>query len=164
MSLEAKLEANTEALNRNSDLLEKMIARAEAVAGSAPKASAAADEKPKAARAKKETAETDGTAAGTETAAVTIEDVKSKAGAWLGEFKADANDPETEARKGAIKAALAKLTKKDGATLADVPVADLPRVLTWLEKKQVEDAGFGIGRLTAKPGAAKEVAAEEDDI
>ncbi len=154
MSLEESLKLNTEALNRNSELLEKLVARAEGAAAAAK--SAPAEEKPAATRKKAEkTAEPAAEAEKSDEApALTHDQVKAVLGPWIGEFKANEKDPETEARHRALRTALGKLTGKEDAKLPDVPVADLPRVLAWLDKKKAADEGHGVGRLTAKPEAA----------
>lgn len=153
MSLEDAITKQTAAIERNSELLEKLVARAEAAG--AVNASAAADTASKGGKGSKASkgskAETE---ENTETSGPTHDDVKKLASAWLGEFKGVEGDPETGARREAILGALAKLVGKEGAQVADVPVAELHRVVTWIEKQKTKDNGFGAGRLTEKPGAA----------
>lgn len=167
MSLEDALATHTAALERNSDLLEKLVARAEA-SGAVAAGAAAADAGKKATgkKAAGAKAESDGDAGKTETASgPTTDDVKKAASAWLGEYKGVEGDPETGARREAILKALASLCKKENAQIVDVPAEDLPRVLAWLDKKKAEDKGFGVGRLTAPPtAAADEAGAGDDDI
>jgi hypothetical protein len=167
MSLEEIISKNTAAVEANNALLEKLVARA--MESGAVSNSAASDDKPKRnTRAKKTDTDESGDSGdsgdgNSNEASVSADDVKKLVGEWLGEFKDDENDPETDARKAAIKEALKKLTKKDGAKLTDVPEADLPRVVAWLDKKKEADAGHGKGRLTEKP-SADGGSSEEDDI
>lgn len=166
MSLEVEIAKLTAAVEANSTLLEKLVARAvEAGAVAAPAAAEKAD-KPKRTTKKDDKAAEGEDAGTTENTASgpTHDEVKSLVSAWLGEFKAVEGDGETEARKAAIRAALASLTKKEGAQIADVPADQLHRVVAWLDKKKAADAGFGVGRLTEKPGAKKEEPAGDDDI
>ena len=162
MSLEDLLTRNNELLGRNNELLEALIDAAADKAGGEP-----AGEKPKTPRTRKpkDEAKTEGKEeAKTEAGALTHDAVKGTVGEWLGEFKgAVLFDGETEARKGAIKAALAKLVGKEGATIADVPAADLHRVITWLDKQKAKDHGHGVGRITAPPAAADEPESSDDD-
>jgi hypothetical protein len=165
MSLEVEIAKLTAAVEANSTLLEKLVARAvEAGAVAAPAAADKAETKKRTSKkddkAEEKTEET-GT---TEASGPSHDEVKSLVSAWLGEFKGVEGDGETEARKAAIRAALASLTKKEGAQIADVPADQLHRVVAWLDKKKSADAGFGVGRLTEQPGAKKEEAPADDDI
>lgn len=173
MSLEEHLAANTAAITRNSELLEKLVARAEAAAagGAAASTTAAADTKGKGkgkgagAKADAESGSSEGGDAGNSAPSLTHAEVKQIVGNWLAEFKEDKSDPETDARRAAVKAALFKLTEKEGAQVTDVAPADLPRVIAWLDKKKEADTGHGKGRLTAKPEAEKpEADGGDDDI
>ncbi|QXV73620.1 hypothetical protein [Rhizobium phage RHph_X2_30] len=172
MSLEEALNRNSEAVEKQNSLLEKMLAKT----GAAPSTKSDDGEgeskpatrgKGKGKAATKE-ADADNSGEGdgenSDDTALSHDDVKKQAGAWLGEFKADENDPETEARRAAIKTALGKLTNKEGATIADVPAAELPRVVAWLDKQKEKDNGFGKGRLTEKPGSKKADKSEDDEI
>lgn len=169
MSLEEALNKNTAVVEANNALLEKLIARA--VDAGAVSGASASDDKPKrtSSRSTKKT-DSDNSDAGdsndgdTKSATVSADDVKTAVAAWLGEFKGDENDPETDARKAKIKEALAKLTKKDGAKITDVPADDLPRVMTWLDKQKAADNGHGVGRLTAKPDESDASENADDDI
>lgn len=164
MSLEVEIAKLTAAVEANSALIEKLVARAvEAGAVAAPAADKAAADKPTRKKKEEKTEEAAGTTEGA-ASGPTHDEVKSMVSTWLGEFKAVEGDGETEARKAAIRAALNKLTKKEGAQIADVPADDLPRVVTWLEKRKAEDLGHGVGRLTEKPGAKTEEPAGDDDI
>ncbi len=152
MSLEEALNRNSDAVEKQNSLLEKMLAKAgvntaaagktdDAGEGDAPKKTRAT--KGKAAKEAEDAGEGEGGEGDENT--LSHDDVKKLAGAWLGEFKANEKDPETGARREAIKGALAKLVGKDGATIADVAAADLSRVVAWLDKQKAK------GRLTPEP-------------
>lgn len=167
MSLEEALAKTTAALEANTALLEKLVARA--VEAGAVNSAANAAEKPatKSTKTKEAKASDSGAAEEGKTdegPKYTHDDVKAAASAWLGEFKGVEGDPETEARKAKIKGALASLTKKEGAQIADVPASELHRVIGWIEKQKAADNGFGVGRLTEKPGAKAAAPAGDDDI
>lgn len=168
MSLEDLLAKNTAAVERNSELLEKLVARAEAAGAvsSAGSSTAAADTKGKGkGKGKSDAADSnENTDAGSDAPTFTHDEVKSMAAAWLGEFKANEADPETDARRAAIKAALAKVAGKENAAVTDVPASELHRVVAWLNKKKETDAGHGKGRLTAVPAAGSAASGGDDDI
>lgn len=165
MSLEAKIEALTNAVvaltEAQTDHTEKL--NAVLAAGGKSASAGEGEDKPKRTRAKKEDTKTetdtdsgDDAGEGAEDAApkLTNETVKMKIVApWLGEFAKVEGDPETDARKTKIKGALAKLVGKEGATVADVPAKDLQRLVDWVNKQKEADNGFGKGRLTAAPGS-----------
>lgn len=165
MSLEAKIEALTAAVTALTEAQTEHTERLNAVLA---KGGAAADEgaekpatrKPRAKKEDKaETTDDDGDTGST--TALTNDGVKKDIVApWLGEFINDKE--ETEARKAKIKAALAKVVGKEGATVADVPVAELHRVVAWVEKQKEADNGFGKGRLTAVAGA--DAGSDDEDI
>jgi polyhydroxyalkanoate synthesis regulator phasin len=162
MSLEETLAANTAALDRNSELLEKLVARAEAAGAASGAATTSTDTKGKATKTTKakDTADAGTTEGGAP--ALTHDDVKKLVGGWLAEFKEDKADTETEARRAAIKNALAKVADKADAQVVDVPVDQLHRIVAWLEKKKEADAGHGKGRLTPKPVAETSTGADDD--
>lgn len=171
MSLEAKIEALTNAVVALTEAQTEHTERLNAVLAGGAKADDG--EKPaRKARAKKtETAaETDAdTGEGDDdtgtTTTLTNDGVKKDVVApWLSEFVKVEGDPETDARKAAIKKALASLVGKEGATVADVPAGDLQRLVDWVAKKKAADTGFGVGRLTEAPGAKKAAASADDDI
>jgi hypothetical protein len=143
MSLEAAILELTEAVKANTAITEIFVAKAKAAVGAAD-----AGEPAKRTRKTKETtAETGGDDDG-----VDVAKLKADIKAWMYEFKADEDDPETEARGTAFETALAKLGAKK---LDEVKAEDLPRVVSWLEKK------VAAGRATEKP--SKKAAASEDD-
>jgi hypothetical protein len=173
MSLEAKIEALTNAVvaltEAQTDHTEKL--NAVLAAGGKSASAGEGDEKPKRTRTKKEP-ETgnadngDDAGDGAEDAAskLTNETVKMKIVApWLGEFAKVEGDPETDARKTKIKGALAKLVGKEGATVADVPAKDLQRLVDWVSKQKEVDNGFGKGRLTAAPGS-EDAGSDDEEI
>lgn len=179
MSLEAKIEALTNAVIALTEAQTEHTERLNAVLAGGAKADDG--EKPaRKPRAKKtETAaDTDADTgegdddAGT-TTALTNEGVKKVVAAWLTEFAKDQNDGETQARKEKIKGTLTAMQKKDGfkiadaekgVTIMDVPASELHRIITWLDKQKAADNGFGTGRLTEAPGSAKSEADDSDDI
>ncbi len=175
MSLEAKIEALTSAIVTLTEVQGVHTDKLNAMLEAAGKSTSSDDgEKPaRKPRAKKEdkAAETDNGDAGettgddTDAPKLTNEGVKNDVVApWLGEFVKNENDPETAARKTKIKAALAKLVGKEGATVADVPAADLQRLVDWVAKQKETDNGFGKGRLTEAPGAKKAASSDDDEI
>lgn len=176
MSLEAKIEALTTAIGSLIEVQTVHTDKLNAMLEAAGKGGSSDDgEKPaRKPRAKKEdkAAETDNGDAGETTGddadsgtKLTNEGVKNDIVApWLGEFVKNENDPETAARKTKIKAALAKLVGKEGATVADVPAADLQRLVDWVAKQKETDNGFGKGRLTEAPGAKKAASSDDDEI
>lgn len=167
MSLEAKIEALTNAVVALTEAQTEHTERLNAVLANGGKAPAGdAEDKPKRTRAKKEdtkaettTSDDDGGDADTGTALTNDGVKKDVVAPWLAEFINDKD--ETEARKAAIKKALVSLVGKEGATVADVPTADLQRVVDWVAKKKAADNGFGKGRLTAVAGADS---SDEEDI
>lgn len=133
-----------EALNRNSDLLEKHNELLEKVLGSAaakpasPKTSTAkndddddaGDEKPKRGRR----------------AASIPKELKAaidKTAAWLGEFKDNEDDPENDARGEALQNALDKLGYKTAKEIKGEE--DIGRFEAWINKK------VKAGRITPDP-------------
>lgn len=164
MSLEAKIEALTVAVTALTEAQVEHTERLNAVLANGGKSAASTDEeKPAArkARAKKEDkAETSGDDDGDtgSTSGLTNDGVKKDIVApWLGEFIND--EAETNARKAKIKGALAKLVGKEGATVADIPVGELQRLVDWVAKQRETDNGHGKGRLTAPARKA-----DEDEI
>lgn len=163
MSLEEALAKHTAAVERNTEFLEKLVARADAAGSAAGSAAAATDTGKGKGKAKGKETEADA-GKGDTASTLTTDDVKKAASAWLGEFKGVEGDPETAARRDAIVTALAKLVGKEGAQIVDVPAADLPRVIAWIDARKAADKGFGVGRLTAPPTAAEEATAGDDEI
>ncbi len=183
MSLEAKIEALTNAVTALTEAQTEHTEKLNAVLAAGGK-SASSDEGDKPARkprAKKEdkAAETDGDDTGSgdgddadNTPKLTNDGVKQTVAAWLTEFAKVEGDPETAARKEKIKATLTAMQKKDGfkigdaakgATIADVPASELHRIIAWLDKQKEADNGFGKGRLTAAPGG-EEAGSDDDEI
>jgi hypothetical protein len=166
MSLEAKIEALTNAVTALTEAQTEHTERLNAVLANGGKAASGdGEDKPtRKPRVKKDdkSAETEtGTDTDTgegdvdtgTTSTLTNDGVKKDVVApWLSEFINDKG--ETDARKTKIKGALAKLVGKEGATVADVPASDLQRLVDWVAKQKETDAGFGKGRLTATAGAA----------
>lgn len=170
MSLEAKIEALTNAVVALTEAQTEHTDRLNAVLANGGKAPASdTEDKPKRTRAaKKDDAkpettvsdEGEGDDAGAGTTALTADGVKKDIVApWLGEFINDKD--ETEARKAKIKSALSKLVGKEGATVADVPADKLQRLVDWVAKQKETDNGFGKGRLTAVASASSD---DEEDI
>lgn len=157
MSLEAALLSLKESIDVQNGLLSKMLAKAGTASaptegdGEGKTTTTRGKGKGKAAAKETETDTSEGD--GNDDTGLSHDEVKKLAGTWLAEFKANESDPETAARRDAIKAALAKLVGKDGATIADVPAADLHRVVAWLDKQKAK------GRLTPEPKDE----AEDDD-
>lgn len=168
MSLESALAAHTEALLANTAAIVEQNEKLDAMLAKSGAATSGdtdtkATRKPRTKKEEKSDDDTTGDAgtgdgddeAGTK---LTNEGVKKDVVApWLSEYVNDENDPETAERKAKIKAILAKLVGKEGATVADVPAADLHRLVTWVEKQKAADNGFGAGRYTAVPVADDEI-------
>lgn len=183
MSLEAKIEALTNAVvaltEAQTDHTEKL--NAVLAAGGKSASAGEGDEKPKRTRTRtKKEPETgnadngDDAGDGAEDAApkLTNDGVKKIVANWLTEFAKVEGDPETDARKAKIKATLTSMQKKDGfkiadaekgATIADVPASELHRIITWLDKQKEADNGFGKGRLTAAPGS-EDAGSDDEEI
>ena len=131
MSLEEALNRNTEALEKNNALMEKLLGASAAAAAKAtggPASSDDAEDKPKRTRTKK-----DDDAGTKETAkAVTLDDVKPILSGWLNEFPkdGDTDHPETAARKAAFKK---KLDELGAANLPAVAADKLGDLKTWAE-------------------------------
>lgn len=174
MSLEAKIEALTNAVTALTEAQTEHTERLNVVLAKGATGGGETEDKPaRKPRAKKEDTKTEGEDdnTGSDENALTHDGVKAIAAAWLGEFAKNEKDPETQARKEKIKATLAAMAKKDGfaikdeakgATIADVPAAELHRVVAWMEKQKAADNGFGAGRLTEVPGSKAETSGDED--
>lgn len=176
MSLEAALEAHTEALLANTAAILEQNSKLDIMLGKAGASSVASDTgkddteaKPKRTRTSSKKEENGNDDAPAHTAA----SVKALAGAWLAEFAKDQNDPETQARKDKLKSTLTSLAKKEGfeaadpkkgVLLTDVPAEHLGRVVAWLEKQPSVDNGFGEGRLTEVPGEDSTKQTDADEI
>lgn len=167
MSLEQVIAENTAAMTKMSELMAQMLS----AASGAPAVKGDDEEKPKRTRTtkSKDDAQSDSkedekskAAGADEKTGPTYEEVKALCSAWLGEFSKVEGDPETAARKESFKAAITKLTGKEGALLSDVKTEELHRVVTWLENKKAKDNGHGAGRLTEKPAAKP--ASTDDEI
>jgi hypothetical protein len=137
-----------DALNRNSDLIEKhndLLERLLAKAGSLPDVGAAAADPAKATRGKGKDK--------TPTVEDQRNELKAKIAAWLTEFPD--KDPETEDRGGKLKAALTKLEVK---VIGEITTQEnLDRLKGWFEKKHAA------GR-TMPPWTPEAEAATDDDI
>lgn len=144
-----------EALNRNSDLLEKHNTLLEKVLGTA-----AAN---KAGGKTEETAPASGKGKGKDKAKEDdagsfdkdkLQAAIGKAGGWLGEFKENEKDPETDARRTKFREALDKLGFK---TAKEINTQDgVDRFDKWIDKQ------IATGRITPAPTAEEEE--NEDDI
>jgi hypothetical protein len=142
-----------EALNRNSDLLEKNIALQEKILGLATSnkaaAAAAGEDKPKATRTTKAAAEK----AAETVKAPTLDEIKPTLQGWLNEFpkNGDNDHPETAARKGALKEffGLIGVTKLPEVTKPE----DLTKLKEWAETQVAN------GRITED-----EPAGDDDDM
>lgn len=132
-------------------------------------------------------ADAEAAAAGGETKSdgVTFETLKGKLAKWLGEFAKEEDKPvedETEAqkkareanfhpevvaRKGALKAALNKLTGTDDGKLGAIAndADQITKLNDWYENKaKVADKGHGKGRLAPDPEPANTGGDDELDI
>ncbi|TPI86427.1 hypothetical protein [Mesorhizobium sp. B2-8-9] len=150
MSLEEALNRNNELLAEHNDLLKKVLGAAANKAGKTEETAAAGSGKGGKGKAdKKEDASA-------EFDADALKAAIAKAGTWLGEFKDNEADGETQARKDKLRQALDKL----GYKLAkDINKAeDVKRFETWVEKQ------IAAGRITPEPEEAGEEASSEDDI
>lgn len=132
-----------DALNRNSDLLEKHNALLERVLSAAPAAKAAnttaatETDKPKTTRAPK----------ADKAPTLTLDDVKPLFSGWLTEFPkdGDTDHPETAARKEAFKGFLAEF---NAPNLKELPADKFGEAKTWIEAqiakgRLVDDAAGG---------------------
>lgn len=158
-----------EALNRNSDLLEKHNALLEQVLSKAG-ASKPADEgaaSGKATRGKGK--DKDDGAKGA--SGPSFDTLKADLAAWLGEFakEEDKDNPEgAHPEVAARKEALAKAFGSDKLQIKKLPeiaddAAKIGVLHTWLhEKAKKVDKGFGVGRFVADPEPADE--GEDDDM
>jgi hypothetical protein len=143
------LEANTEAVLRHNELLEKIISGASA---------ASTADKPKGTRGKaadKTKTEDDdkGAAVDADDLAGTLEKVKG----WLKKYsEAGEDDPENEARAEKLAAALTSLgVEKISAITTE---ADRVRAETWIDKMIAK------GRLTPDPKGAGKKKGDDDEI
>ena len=163
-----------EALNRNSELLEKLVAQNEKILGiaasrQADKSADAGDTKAtketKSTKATKETKSTKADDDGADTKVTKAELGKALA-TWLNEEFGKAADghPEAVARHGAFKTVLGKLGIEGGLKgLADDDQTNIDKLHNWLENTAKKaDKGFGIGRLAADPEETK--AEDGDDL
>lgn len=135
MSLEEALNRNSDLLEKHNELLERVLSAAPASGSKAGAASAETEEKPKTTRSTKAADKK------AETKAVTLDDVKPLFSGWLTEFPKNGDDdhPETAARKEALKGFL----KDVGApNLKEVPADKLADAKTWIEGQ------IANGRLT----------------
>lgn len=162
MSLEAQITRLADLTEKHNALLEKLLAATGTAKASANKADAA--DKPAAAD-KADKAEKAPAAA---PQGPSFADVKKKLSTWLSEFskEEDADNPdgvhpEVTARRGALKAAMDGLGKKQLPEFEKDADA-LARLNTWFDTKaSVVDRGFGVGRLAKDPEPA---AAASDDM
>ena len=147
MSLEDALAKNTAALERQSTLLEQLLAKTPAAG--AVKATETKATETKAAETKTEEVKAE--------EGPTYEAVKDAAAKWLGEHPK--GSPEQTARRAYLESTLwPKLGIKKLGDLEGKP-ADLKKVQTWLDGKAKTDLlGFGAG-IFAKP---EEAAGEEE--
>lgn len=150
MSLEQKIEALTAAMERNSDLLEKIVTGAGAAKGET-KATGRG-------KAKSKTEEDSGDAdAGGDDDAVNPTKLKKTldiAKGWLKEFAENDEDPENDARSEKLSAALEKLGIEKISTIGTEEHRS--RVEAWV-KKQID-----IGRITPDPKAKGNKGADDD--
>lgn len=181
MALEDVIAKLTAAVERNNELVEKVLAQAGA---SSDTPTASDEEKPKRGRKPKEAAKTEESDDADEKSEapkseskkeeksgdVDFAGLKKRLSAWLGEFakeedkeNPDGMHPEAKARKEAVKAAIKKL---GGEKLTDIGdnQESVNRLGAWLDKKLEADAGFGKGRLAADPEPAGNDDEDEDDI
>lgn len=152
-----------EALNRNSDLMEKLVAQNEKILNIAASRQAAggseAAEKPAKGKATKDKAKDDD--AGDKK--LSKSDLTGALSAWLNEFGKPGEHPESSARHGALKKVLEQLKLENLKALTDDDQTNIDKIHNWLETKaKTADKGFGIGRLAADPEPAKEESGEDD--
>lgn len=138
--------ANTEAVVRHNELLEKIIAGASAAAGDKPKATRgkAAD--------KGKTDDDDGAKVDADDLIATVEKVKG----WLKEFAENDDDPENDARSTKLSKALATLEVKKVSEITSE--ATRLRVEKWIDER------IAAGRLTEEPKPVTKKKAADDEI
>lgn len=145
-----------EALNRNNELLAEHNALLKEVLGTAGKKAAAKTEETAAASGKGGKGKTE-----TKSDAGSFDNDKlqaaiKKAGGWLGEFKENEKDPETDARRGKFREALDKLGFKTAKEINTQEGVD--RFDKWIDKQ------IAAGRLTPAPEDDAGEEASDDDI
>lgn len=137
MSLEEALNRNSDLLVEHNDLLKKVIGMAANNKGGKTEETAPASGK---GGTKGKTDKGDG--AGTFDKDK-LQTAIGKAGGWLGEFKENEKDPETEARRGKFREALDKLGFK---TAKEINTQDgVDRFDKWIDKQ------ISAGRITPEP-------------
>lgn len=155
-----------DALNRNSDLLEKLVSQNDQILGIAKnrQAGAAADDGAKASTGKGKAAAKDKAKEDNESK-TSKADLTTALAAWMNEFGKPAADghPESAARHTALKTVLGKMNIEGGLKgLAEDDQANIDKLYNWLENTAKKaDKGHGIGRLVADPEAG---GGEEDDL
>lgn len=178
MSLEDAILKLTAAVERNNELVEKVLASAGASGGDAageevkkpagrkPKTTEKPSEPPK--EEPKGTAKSDDADEADD--AVDFTAVRKKAADWLGEFAKESDKtnpenmhPEAAARKEKIKGIIKKLGGEKLNDLAEKP-DEIKRLNAWLDKVKVEDKGFGPGRLAADPAPATSSDDDDDEV
>ncbi len=148
MSLEDLLSKNNELLAEHNDLLRQVLGSAKANKGG--KAADEGGEKATRRSTKKDDAKGDskdddgGSEGLSDDDKSAMEASIKKAGAWLGEFKANEKDPETEARKSKLREALDKLGYKLAKEIDKGE--DVQRFVKWIDKQAKA------GRITPEPG------------
>lgn len=154
MSLEEALNRNSELLEKQNEILAKVLGRAE---GNTEAAAAAEVKKTTKTAAKKTTkaakAEDTEDSSGSD-----VEDrvkkLRTKLAAWLGEFKDNESDPETAERKEKLAAAFKGLKVKNITAITTEEQID--RLEKWFEKALAK------GRFTPEPD--EDDSDEDDDL
>lgn len=178
MSLEAAIAANTAAIEKQTNAIERLIASGDegrktlltafaqngASTSTAPTATAeapAADEKPKTTTKPKVEKPAAKTEEKSESAEITVETLDAKFRPWLAEF--DKGHPERTARQAKFKEILGKLGAEKMSAIEDA--GKLAKLDNWFETKaKTWDEGHGVGRFAADPEPAGDEAGDEDDL
>ncbi|RWE37418.1 hypothetical protein [Mesorhizobium sp.] len=151
MSLEEALNRNNELLATHNALLEKVLGQAAANKGGKTEEAAAASGKGKGKDKPAETKSDEGAASFDNDK---LQAAIKKAGGWLGEFKDNEKDPETDARRGKFREALDKLGFKTAKEINTQDACD--RFDKWIDKQ------IAAGRITPAPEADSEETSDDD--
>jgi thioredoxin-like negative regulator of GroEL len=166
MSLEEALNRNSDAVEKQNELLSKMLATAAAKTGAtttkATADDAAGDDADKKTSTKRTSKKADAKKDGADVEEA-FNDLKAALQNWLGEFKANEADPETEARKTLLSETFKKLGVGKLPEIAE-DREKIDKLSNWLETKaKPVDKGHGEGRLTAVPSDDDGAGSEDDD-
>lgn len=163
MSLEAAIEKNTAALEKQNTLLEKLLstgAKNTAASASAEEKSSGGKSNGGKAKGEKPETEAKGDSKGG-AAEITVEALDAKFRPWLAEF--DKDHPETAARRTKFKELLTKLGAGKMSEITDA--TKLGKLDNWFETKaKTWDEGHGVGRFAADPEEGGDEGGEEEDL